>query len=65
MTAQDRQRFEPHVVVQNKVAPAVARELLAELGAGFETFGVEAVGLDVWEYLGGPWGYVETMGFGG
>ena len=64
LTAQDRQQFEPHVVVQNKVAPAAARELLAELGAGFVEFGVEAVGLDVWEYLGGPWGHVETMGFG-
>ena len=64
LTAQDRQRFQPHVVVQNKVTPAAARELLAELERDFVPFGAEAVGLDLWEYLGGPWRHRDTMGFG-
>ncbi len=64
LTAQDRQRFQPHVVVQNKVTPAAARELLTELERDFVSFGVAAVGLDLWEYLGGPWRHRETMLFG-
>ena len=64
LTAQDRERFQPHVVVQDKVTPAAARELLGKLEREFVSFGVAAEGLDVWEYLGGPWRHRETMLFG-
>ncbi len=64
LTAQDRQRLEPHVVVQNKVTPAAARELLAELERGLVPMEVEAVGLDLWNYLGGPWELARTFPFG-
>ena len=63
LSAQDRQRFQPHVVVQNKVDPRAARELLAELRAGFTPWEARAVGLDLWRYLGGPWELVRTFGF--
>lgn len=63
LTAQDRQRFQPHVVVQNKVDPAAARELLVELRAGFVPWQVRAVGLDLWRYLGGPWELAGAVGF--
>ena len=63
LTAQDRQRFMPHVVVQNKVTPAEARALLTELEREFEPFLLEAVGLELWNYLGGPWRLAETFLF--
>jgi len=53
--AQDRQGFRPHVTIQNKVEPAAARELLAELSAGFAPWTVTATGLSLWRYRGGPW----------
>lgn len=53
---QDRAKRGPlHVTVQNKVEPAAARALHAELCAGFAAEEVPAVGLDVWHYAGGPW----------
>ena len=55
LTAQDAQGLRPHITVQNKVDPAVARALLAELSAGFEPFEVAGTGLALWAYRGGPW----------
>lgn len=63
LTAQDRQRLQPHVVVQNKVQPAEARELLAELERGFTPVEVRGEGLDLWRYLGGPWELERTFLF--
>jgi 2'-5' RNA ligase len=52
---QDRQGFRPHVTVQNKVEPAAARALLAELEAGFAPWEGQGVSLLLWHYRGGPW----------
>ncbi len=60
LTPQDRQRFQPHIVVQNKVTPEVARALLARLQHDFQPLDVEAIGLDLWHYRNGPW---EPAGF--
>ena len=38
LTAQDQQRFAPHVTIQNKADPDDARALLATLRAGFTPF---------------------------
>ncbi len=64
LTAQDRQRIQPHIVVQNKVTPAAARELLRELECAFAPMEVEAVGMDLWHYMGGPWELADTFLFG-
>jgi 2'-5' RNA ligase len=61
---QDRQRFKPHIVVQNKVEPAKAKELLSHLQAGFAPLQAQATGLLWWEYLGGPWRLLEQFAFG-
>lgn len=54
LSPQDRQAFKPHVTIQNKVAPAEARALLANLTPdAIPPCKVEALGL--WRYLGGPW----------
>ncbi|GJD48180.1 hypothetical protein OPKNFCMD_0896 [Methylobacterium crusticola] len=55
LTAQDRQGFRPHLTVQNKVAPEVARTLHRELAAAFVPTAFPARGLLLWRYLGGPW----------
>lgn len=60
LTPQDRQRFHPHIVVQNKATPEQARSLLAQLQSDFKPMEGLAVGLTLWNYLGGPW---ERVGF--
>ncbi|MEJ7557969.1 MAG: 2'-5' RNA ligase family protein [Pedobacter sp.] len=52
---QDKHGFRAHITIQNKTTPEQARSLLAELSASFEPFNIVAKGLDLWEYLGGPW----------
>ena len=64
LTPQDRQRHAPHVTVQNKVEPAVARALHDRLLAGFMPHRVRSRGLGLWRYLGGPWEPLEELPFG-
>ena len=64
LTPQDRQRHAPHVTVQNKVDPAVARALRDRLAAEFVPHRVGARGLGLWRYLGGPWAPVAEHAFG-
>ncbi|MGY1743979.1 2'-5' RNA ligase family protein [Blastococcus sp. SYSU D00695] len=64
LTPQDRRPHAPHVTVQNKVDPAVARALHAELAASFVPETVPARGLGLWRYLGGPWAPVAEHPFG-
>ncbi len=64
LTRQDRQRHAPHVTVQNKVDPAVARALQDRLAAEFVPAAVPARGLGLWRYLGGPWQGVGEYPFG-
>jgi len=52
---QDKQGFRGHITIQNKTTPEQAKALLSELNEEFEPFTVKALGLDLWEYLGGPW----------
>jgi 2'-5' RNA ligase len=52
---QDQQKLQPHVTIQNKVDPAEARQLLADLQADFAPFGALGTGLELWAYRGGPW----------
>ena len=55
LTPQDQQQRQPHVTIQNKVAPAEAHELLTALQAGFTPFDAVGTGLHLWAYRGGPW----------
>lgn len=65
LTPQDRAPWRPHVTVQNKADPGDARLLLEQLQHDFEPFEALAEGLQVWRYLGGPWGAVATVPFTG
>ena len=61
LTPQDRQRFQPHMTVQNKVTPAQAAETLARLQQGFVPWRTEGAALLLWRYLGGPWEAIERF----
>lgn len=63
LTPQDRQRFSPHVTVQNKVSPAAASSLLEQLETDFVPWTIRAEGITLWHYAGGPWEPVETVAF--
>jgi hypothetical protein len=55
LSAQDSAGWRPHVTIQNKVAPKVARALFQDLGSTFEPRPLKVAGLALHEYLGGPW----------
>lgn len=65
LTPQDRQGFKPHVTVQNKVAPEIARALLEELQGAYVPWRGEVLGLALWRYEGGPWTHLADMPFHG
>ncbi|HEY0623193.1 2'-5' RNA ligase family protein [Sphingomonas sp.] len=52
---QDAGGWRPHVTIQNKVAPSMAKLLLGALGKEFRVREVEIAGLAAWRYRGGPW----------
>ena len=61
---QDRQRYKPHIVVQNKTAAVRARADFAHMEAEFEPFTVRAESLLLWQYLNGPWRLERVFTFG-
>ena len=65
LTPQDHQKLQPHITIQNKVDPAAARLLLAEMQAGFAPFAAVGTGLHLWTYRGGPWESLAEFPFGG
>ena len=63
LTAQDRQGFRPHVTVQNKADVDTARRTVLRLQAAFRPFQVDATGLRLWRYDGGPWTPLASFSF--
>lgn len=60
---QDKQRLWPHVTVQNKVQAAQAKALHQQLLSGFRPFTASGIGLQLWEYKGGPWEQLQQVNF--
>lgn len=60
-TRQDNQPFQPHITIQNKVEPAVARALFARMNESFASSRGTICGVQLWRYLGGPWQLVEAL----
>jgi len=65
LTAQDQHKLNPHVTVQNKVAPDVAKQLFLELSRSFQPFAATGTGLQLWHYRGGPWEEARAFRFAG
>ncbi len=63
--AQDRQKWRPHVTIQNKVAPETARALHARLAAEWVPFAAAGASLGLWRYRGGPWEAAGAFPFTG
>jgi 2'-5' RNA ligase len=63
LSAQDKQGFRGHLTVQNKVSSDQSKQLLLDLTADFQPFTAQALGLDLWEYLGGPWSHLQYFPF--
>ena len=63
LTRQDAQPFRPHVTVQNKVDPSVARATLVRLRKTFNPEEARATGLELWRYDGGPWTPLRSWPF--
>jgi 2'-5' RNA ligase len=60
---QDRQKFRPHVTIQNKAAPHVAAALFEHLAATLPSFTATAEGIQIWRYQGGPWSALAAIPF--
>jgi 2'-5' RNA ligase len=65
LTPQDRQKFNPHITVQNKVAPEQAQQSLAALQASYTPWRGQVTGLALWRYEGGPWAELASWEFSG
>ena len=63
LSAQDSGGWRPHVTIQNKVAPKVARALKASLERDFRARPLKIRGLAIHRYMGGPWEPVAAYGF--
>lgn len=65
LTAQDAQGWAPHVTIQNKAPPRLARELKMSLERSFEPRPLAIAGLGLHRYLGGPWERLGSWSFRG
>lgn len=63
LTPQDLGRWTPHVTIQNKVEPRVARRLLQELRSTFEPRPLALTGLQLVRYAGGSWEPLSSYRF--
>lgn len=65
LSAQDRGRWTPHVTIQNKVEPRIARALLSETRVRFEPRALRIAGLQLIRYVEGEWEPLASFGFRG
>ena len=65
LSAQDQSGWRPHITIQNKVAPKIARALLTDLERDFHPRSLAISGLGLSRYLGGPWERLATYPFRG
>ena len=63
LTPADQAPWRPHITIQNKVAPKVAKALLAELQASFVPRPLRIAGLASWWYRAGAWEYLSEHRF--
>jgi hypothetical protein len=61
--AQDSGGWRPHITIQNKVAPKVARALKDQLERTFQSRPLGITGLAIQRYLDGPWERLVAYSF--
>lgn len=62
---QDQQKLWPHITVQNKVSPEIAKTTLAQLQEDFIPFTASGNRLSLWRYEGGPWRFLQDFPLAG
>ncbi|MBI1392294.1 MAG: 2'-5' RNA ligase family protein [Alphaproteobacteria bacterium] len=65
LIAQDRQKFRPHVTIQNKTTKARAEALYEHMLATWKPLAGTGEGLQLWRYEGGPWSPVAAFALQG
>ncbi|AOF92567.1 2'-5' RNA ligase family protein [Sinorhizobium sp. RAC02] len=60
---QDRQTWRPHITVQNGVPHTQADVLFEMLSEDFVPCQIRIIGIDIWQYLDGPWAPLESCLF--
>ena len=65
LSARDSGGWRPHVTIQNKVVPKVARALIASLERNFAPRPLKISGLGLHCYLNGPWEKLAAYSFRG
>ena len=65
LSAQDSGGWRPNVTIQNKVAPKVARALIASLERSFPPRPLTISGLALHRYLDGPWERLAAYSYRG
>lgn len=65
LSAQDVGGWRPHVTIQNKVAPKVARAVIESLGSTYDPRPLKISGLGLHRYLGGAWERLAAYSFRG
>ena len=63
LNAQDSRGWRPHITIQNKVAPKVARALKESLERTFQPRPLSIRGIAIHRYLDGPWEPVAAYRF--
>jgi 2'-5' RNA ligase len=63
LTAQDRQRYRPHITIQNKVLPEQARQLYEQMKEVWQPLTGQGEGLLLWYYRSGPWKLAKEFPF--
>jgi len=63
LSAQDRQKRNFHITIQNKVEAAAAKKLQTELALDFKPFSFTVYGIQLWRYQQGPWEYLMKFDF--
>ena len=60
---QDSGGWRPHITIQNKVAPKVARSLKESLERSFQQRQLKFSGLGIYRYMDGPWERIAVYPF--
>lgn len=63
LSGQDRQPYQPHITIQNKVSPTDARQLHRQLSEAWQPVSGVGKGLLLWYYRGGPWELASEFSF--
>lgn len=63
LTRQDRQRYQPHITIQNKVAGAIARQTYEQLLEQWQPLNGSSEGLLLWYYCDSRWELAEALQF--